>query len=63
MTDFNASAIETDPQGLAMLRSVLGQPKRAPAGEASLRAAEASAELRSVRRRAGRTRAESRPSF
>ncbi len=62
MTDFNAFALDSDPQGMEMLRAVIGPAKRQPSGEAGLRAAEAAAENRSVRRR-GQTRREARAGF
>ncbi|WP_188312064.1 hypothetical protein [Salinarimonas soli] len=48
MTNLNASALDTDPRGMDLLRAVIGPVKRQPAGEAGFREAEA----RSERRRA-----------
>ena len=62
VTDFNASALDSDPQGMGMLRAVIGPAKRQPSGEADFRAAEAAAENRSVRRR-GHARREARASL
>jgi hypothetical protein len=59
VTDFNASALDTDLQGLEFLRAVLGEPKRAAVGQPAMRAAEAASDLRSARRRA-RSRREMR---
>jgi len=50
--DLNASALDTDPHGVAALRAVIGAPKREPLGQDAMRAAEAAAEFRAVRRRA-----------
>ncbi len=63
MTDLSASALDNDPQGLDLLRSVLGQPKRLPLGQAGFQAAEAAAEARVSARRRGRARRELRPSL
>jgi hypothetical protein len=62
VTDFNASAFENDPCGVEFLRSVLGAPRRAPAGAAGMRAAEAAMEVRTAARRRTRARREIRPS-
>lgn len=51
MTDFNASALDTDPQGIELLRAVLGEPKRSALGQPAMRAAEAASDLRASRRR------------
>jgi hypothetical protein len=60
VTDFSAIALDTDPQGLDTLRSVLGHPKRLPLGASAMRAAASAAEVRSAARRRAHARRELR---